>query len=236
MDRWKRRRRSHELAWSLSMAMFALASLAYFFAAAGGWSSLNFRTFYLFGAILNVPYLALGTVYLLGGQQLGYRTQQLLNPVAVFCAGVVLSVPLQTTLDTSGIPSGRKVFGIAPRIMAAVGSGVASLILIGGAVWSAGRLLRLRRTHREAQVAGGIGPGRLALTNVLIAVGTLILATGGTLFGTGNQMVDFGIWLAVGITVLFAGFLVSNPGGSSVAERTPYWQEVHDLIRPAGDA
>ena len=67
LERFRANGRPHELAWTIAMAMFALASLAYFAAAALGWGGIEFRTFYLFGAILNVPYLALGTVYLLGG-------------------------------------------------------------------------------------------------------------------------------------------------------------------------
>lgn len=229
LERYRRRRRAHELAWTLSMAMFALASLAYFLAAGIGWGPFTFRYFYLFGAILNVPYLALGTVYLLGGERRGDRTRRALNLTAAFCAGVVLTAPIKASLDVPGIPSGKEVFGVAPRVMAAVGSGVASVVLIGGAVWSAVKLLQLRRTQANTVVRGGITPGRLALTNVLIAVGTVILGTGGALFSTGDTMVDFGIWLAVGVTVLFAGFLVSNPSGAT--ERSPYWQELHDLVR-----
>ena len=149
--------------------------------------------------------------------------------MAAFGAGVVLTAPIRASLDVPGIPSGKEVCGVAPRVMAAVGSGVASVVLIGGAVWSAVKLLQLRRTQANTVVRGGITPGRLALTNVLIAVGTVILGTGGAFFTTGDSMVDFGIWLAIGVTVLFAGFLVSNPSGA--AERSPYWQELHDLVR-----
>jgi drug/metabolite transporter (DMT)-like permease len=231
LERWRASRRPHEAAWTVSMAMFALASLSYFTAAAVGWGSLDFRTFYLFGAILNVPYLALGTVYLLGGRVFGDRVRFWLNLTAAFCAGVVLTAPISGSLDVPGIPSGKEVFGVGPRVMAAVGSGVGAVVLIGGAVWSAVSLLRLRR--RPASGAPpAITPGRLALTNVLIAVGSIILGTGGTLFGTGDQLVDFGIWLAVGISVLFAGFLVSNPT-RPVAHRpptlSPYWTELYDL-------
>lgn len=72
-ERWLRRRRPHEAAWTQSLIMFALGSLAYWWAGAVGWNSANFRAFYLFGAILNVPYLAVGTVFLLGGSVIGRR-------------------------------------------------------------------------------------------------------------------------------------------------------------------
>lgn len=229
-DRWLRRRKPHELAWTVSLAMFALASFSYFVAAAIGWDDASFRAFYLFGAILNVPWLALGTVYLLAGTRLGDRTRWWLTVLSAFCAGVVATAPLLGSLDVAGIPSGKEVFGVGPRVMAAVGSGLGATVLIVGALWSAVSLLRLRR--RPEIVAGmPIPPGRLALTNVLIAVGSLVLGTGGTLFGTGDQMVDFGIWLAAGISILFVGFLVSNPGAAEVrrAPTSPYWVELYEL-------
>ena len=61
LERWLVRRRPHELAWTISLLMFAVASAALWLAEAGGWSGPTFRAFYLFGAILNVPWLALGT-------------------------------------------------------------------------------------------------------------------------------------------------------------------------------
>jgi hypothetical protein len=231
LERFRANRRPHELAWTIAMAMFALASLAYFAAAALGWGGLAFRTFYLFGAILNVPYLALGTVYLLGGHVLGDRIRFWLNLAAAFCAGVVLVAPLQGSLDVAGIPSGSDVFGVGPRIMAAVGSGLGATVLIVGAVWSAIALVRSRR-RPAAGAAPSIPPGRLVATNVLIAIGSIVLGTGGTIAGTGDQMVDFGIWLDVGIVILFAGFMVSNPA-RPVRRRpvtlSPYWRELYDL-------
>lgn len=237
LERWRVNHRPHEWAWTVSMALFALASLAYFSGAAVGWNSLNFRAFFLFGAVLNVPYLALGTVYLLGTERLGDRIRFWLNLAAAFGAGVILTTPLVGSLDVAGIPAGKEVFGVGPRVMAAVGSGVGATVLIVGALWSAVSLLRTRR-----RPAGGrpmsISPGRLALTNLLIAVGSIILGTGGTLFGTGDALVDFGIWLAVGISVLFAGFLISNPTRpvtTTAPTLSPYWAELYDLVtaRPA---
>ncbi|MBW3664821.1 MAG: hypothetical protein KY469_17110 [Actinobacteria bacterium] len=50
------------LTWAISLGMFCIASAALAFGTLSGWSEPTFRTFYLFGAILNVPWLALGTV------------------------------------------------------------------------------------------------------------------------------------------------------------------------------
>ena len=70
-ERWLARRRRHELAWSLALGFFSVAAFALAAGAALGWSEATFKVFYLFGAIVNVPFLALGTVYLLGGQRRG---------------------------------------------------------------------------------------------------------------------------------------------------------------------
>ncbi len=56
------RRRPALLHWTISTGMFALASLMLFLGELIGWSSPSFRIFYLFGAVLNVPWLALGSV------------------------------------------------------------------------------------------------------------------------------------------------------------------------------
>jgi len=68
-ERWSGRRRPHDLAWTVALALFAAASACLWLGAADGWNGAVFRLFYLFGAIADVPFLALGTVYLLGGRR-----------------------------------------------------------------------------------------------------------------------------------------------------------------------
>jgi hypothetical protein len=62
--RWDRGGRANPalLAWTISLAMFAIASIALLLGVVVGWSSWLFHVFYLFGAVLNVPWLALGSV------------------------------------------------------------------------------------------------------------------------------------------------------------------------------
>ena len=63
--RYARRRRPHQLVWTIGLAMFTLAAAAGVLARSGGATEAEYRLFYLFGAILNVAWLALGTTYLL---------------------------------------------------------------------------------------------------------------------------------------------------------------------------
>ncbi|MEQ1702050.1 MAG: hypothetical protein ABMA25_18220, partial [Ilumatobacteraceae bacterium] len=115
LDRWLRRRRPHELAWTISLALFALGAAALWWAESAGWSLGAFRVFYMAGAVLNVPWLALGTVYLLAGPELGNRVRAWLVLLSGFTAGVVLFAPTRTGVRGGELPTGKDVFGVAPR-------------------------------------------------------------------------------------------------------------------------
>ena len=214
-ERWLDRRRPHELAWSLSLLMFAAGSAALWLGAANGWDGPTFRSFYLFGAIVNVPVLALGTVYLLGGRRTGDIWAIVVGLGSAFAAGVVAVAPFHRPIPAHRLPRGSEVFGPLPRVLAAVASGVGALVVLGGAVWSAVRLARSRRAA-PAGGAGGGTTGRVAMTgrlvgaNVLIAVGTLVLGAGGVLNSVLDEMEGFAVTLVVGISLIFAGFLVST--------------------------
>lgn len=209
LDRWQRRRRPHELAWTVSLALFALGSGALWWSEAAGWSVGSFRVFYLAGAVLNVPWLALGTVYLLAGQKVGDRTRWWLVFLSGLTVGVVGFAPTKGAVVPDEFPTGKDVFGVAPRVLAAVGSGVAALIIIAGALWSAWRVWRGRNPslggHRTV-----LAPGRLVAGNLLIAVGTLVLSGSGTLAGRLGKDRAFAVTLLVGIAILFVGFLVAS--------------------------
>jgi hypothetical protein len=217
LERWLIRRRPHELAWTVSLAMFAVASGALWLAEARHWTAPTFRTFYLFGAILNVPWLAMGTVYLLAGARAaesGTQSRGFADGVrgglvlaSGFAAGVLVAAPLRAPVPAGELPEGSELFAPLPRVLAAVGSGVAALVVIGGALWSAWRLWRGERT-----ASGRPAATRLVIGNVVIAVGTLVLSASGTLAGRLGKDRAFEVTLVAGIVILFAGFLIATPG------------------------
>ncbi len=208
-ERWLGRHRRHELVWTIALVMFALGSFGLWLGAALGWSEWSFKVFFLFGAILNVPFLALGTVYLLGGQRRGDVATAVVSLLGAFAAGIVVATPLTHPIGGSTLPQGSAVFGLGPRIAAGVGSGVAATVIFVGAIWSAVRLLAGRRRSRSAD-APTIPAGRLAAANLVIAGGTLILSAGGILNSTVDAMNAFSVSLVVGIAVIFAGFLLAS--------------------------
>src|SRR5262245_40677677 len=88
LERSFARRRPQELAWSVALVLFACGSLSLWLGASLGWEAWSFRLFYLFGAVVNVPFLALGTLELLAPS--AARPLRVIVPlVCAFGAGVV---------------------------------------------------------------------------------------------------------------------------------------------------
>jgi hypothetical protein len=50
------------LFWGVAMVFFCVAAVGLLTGVVGGWTSAEFRVFYLFGGVLNVPWLALGSI------------------------------------------------------------------------------------------------------------------------------------------------------------------------------
>lgn len=197
-ERWVAWRKPHEAAWTAALALFAVASGAQWLGAAIGWDQWTFRVFYLLGPSLSVPYLALGTVWLLASPAVSRRVTFAVHVFSAFATGVVLASPVRDGLGDDGLPRGAEVFGAGPRIIAAVGSALPTLVIVGGAAWSAWRLRR-------------IGDPRVVVTNVLVAVGTVVLAAAGLFNSVLDEMSAFALGHAIGLAIVFAGFLVSNP-------------------------
>jgi hypothetical protein len=197
--RFTRDHRPQDRAWTIALAMFALASAALATGVSTGWDNGTFRIFFLLGAVLSVPWLALGTVHLLFRPAIGRRTERVLVFLSGLATGVLLAAPMQPVHGTA-IPVGKDVFGVFPRVLAAVGSGVGATVIIVGAVVSAVRFARARTVP---------GHGRRAAANVLIALGTLVLSSGGLIQGVAGKDEAFVLTLAVGITVIYAGFLLA---------------------------
>lgn len=187
------------------MAIFSIGSLALWWAESTGWTIAVFRLFFLCGAVLNVAWLSLGTVYLLAGKTLGDIVRTWLVAGTGLAVGIVAVSPAKTQVMRSEFPEGREIFGAAPRILAAIGSGLPALVIVAGAIWSTWRAIGRR------------SPGRIALGNIVVAVGTLILSASGLIAGRLGHDRAFAITLLIGVCALFGGFLVAS---NSTRERS----------------
>jgi hypothetical protein len=186
-------RKTYQLMWATGFGMFAVAAFAGYLARSGGATDTEYRLFYLFGAILNVAWLALGTAYLLAPRRWADASLAAVAVLSLIAAYAVVAAPVDLAAAMAGRPAYPN--GSLARILAAIGSGVGSVVLIGGALWSAWIFLRKRHN------------GRRALANVIIAVGVFVVAFGGTAAFTGLGGV-LELTNLIGLAVMFAGFLL----------------------------
>ncbi len=211
--RWAQHRRTHEGVWTVALALFALASVCLFLGSTTGWDPGVYKAFYLLGAALNVPWLALGTIYLLTDRRIADRIRAGVVFFSGLATGAVLVSPLRGTLPTDAIPNGRDHFGALPRICVAMGSGLGAVVLFVGAAVSAWRWLRRR---------DDAGATRLAAANGCIALGTLVLSSGGLAkrFFSIDADQAFALCTALGISVIYAGFWIAAAAPAVGATRS----------------
>jgi MFS family permease len=195
-----RRRSWHEAVWGLAMLMFAIASGALALGVLDTWSTGEFRVYWLFGAVLNVPYLALGEAYLLVRQRwVGHVLLVVLLAATAWAAAEVRTAPLDTSvLRSQEFFAGREVLGEdAPaRTLAFVFSYTGTAVLVLGILWSA--LAMRGRPDLRGRFYGAL----------LIAIGALIVA-GGAAFAAAGNFAGFSLTLALGVGVMYWGFLTA---------------------------
>ena len=133
------------------MVLFAVGSFALWWATSTGWSDGVFRVFFTAGAVLNVAWLALGSVALLAGDRIAIPLRRVVALLSAFAIGVMAVAPAKKGFVASEFPQARDHFGVLPRVLAAVGSGVPALVIILGALWSIARVLTNRSPARDAR-------------------------------------------------------------------------------------
>ena len=209
-----RRRRPYQAVWSLALVMYAAASFALFLGVLDGWSTGEFRVYWLFGAVLNVPFLFLGELYLL------LKRRAIADGLAIitifltaFAATKIGGAAVHANALTSNLPLGKDVFGdgSTPYRLAQYFAYPAYILLIAGGLRSA-RQMRGRPEARDRFVG-----------TLLIAVGATIVAIGSGV-GAGLDVVPvFSVGLLAGIAVMFWGFLRASrqPAALPVGEPQP---------------
>jgi hypothetical protein len=210
---WSRRRKPHQLAWSVGFLFYAVAALMEAYSEfTGGWDQTVYR-FYIVLAASMVGFLGLGTLYLVTKKRVwgnAYLT------FVLACLGVFLYGVFSTDLDTTKLVAGITVGGTAlgsggsfPRVMSLPFNITGTLLLIGGSAWSIIRFWPKKEYRYRAWA------------NVLIIIGTLIIAGAGSMARAGQTA---GLYPAemVASAVLLAGFLLAGTlerGATAVKER-----------------
>lgn len=190
------RPRPHLRAYAAGMSMFALATFASFLSITMGWNGPIYKTFFLFGAVLNVPFLALGSVYLVFGAKAGRAMLGLLMPFTVMSVLLIVPATISDVPDEI-LPTGSEIFAASGiTTLVAIGSGIgASLLIVAGLV----SVFRFWRTSKA--LLGG---------NLLIVGGTFVAASQRSVVDATGSHELFTVTLLVSVSLIWAGYRLAT--------------------------
>jgi hypothetical protein len=197
LDQYFARRKPYQLVWAIGLFMYAVSTFTEFWWYGVGHSDMMYRLWYLIGAILVAGYLGQGTIYLLVRRRTAHIIMAVVGVLTIYAIARVFTV----NIDISGLtnPTGK---GIMPMDLRAIITPIlntyGTLALVGGAIYSAVIFWRKRIL------------GHRVVSNILIAVGAILPAVGGTHVTLGGGMTWFFIFELLGIIIIFIGFLRSR--------------------------
>jgi len=195
LDQYFARRRPYQLIWAIGLFMYAISTSTEFWVGAWGLNVTVYRLWYLFGAIFVAAYLGMGTLYLLVRRRTAHIIMAILLAASVYATFRVFAASIDLgglqVLSGTAMPQGI-------RLMTPAFNTFGTVALVGGAIYSAWVYWRRK-----------IMPHRV-VSNVLIAVGAILPAVGGTHMRLGGGLPLFYIFELVGIIIIFAGFLRSR--------------------------
>lgn len=191
---WRAARKSSSVAlvvWSFALCQFAVASAVLAGGSVLGWSGALFRTYYLFGAVLNVIWLGAGTVWLLAPRLVAQLVTALVAALSTMAAIDVAATPFLPGASVAlrdDVPRTSLVLPADVRLWSRLMSITGATVVVAGLIYS----IALRR-----QKTAGLG---------LLAVGVAVAGVSSEL-GRAGFMVPFSAGLAAGIAVMYVGFL-----------------------------
>jgi hypothetical protein len=204
-----RRRTPDRIAWIVAFGMFGAAAGAEVIGDTAGWNETLVRIYYLTGAVLVVGFLALGQLYLLAADRIRRVAPGIALLITAVSASTVWGAPIDhTRMSDDGWDAITRTTGLT--ILAVSINSIGTLILLGGLVYAAIRFRRVG-TQRNRMIG-----------SLLIAVGTLAVAMGGTLTRFGSEQYLY-IAMSLGVALIFTGYVwtkrLDSRGGEEASRR-----------------
>jgi hypothetical protein len=198
--------RPDKIAWAIAFALFAIAAGSEALGSLREWTPGLVRTYYLTGAVLVVGYLALGQLYLLAGKRIARFAPGVALGVTAFAATLVFGATVdETKLAEHGWEALEKSTTLTITTIFLNAGG--TVVIAGGLIYSALKFKRL-----------GIMRNRM-IGCLLIAIGTLVVAMGGTATRLGEREY-FYVMMTIGVALIFAGYMATRqPDGQAFRVR-----------------
>jgi hypothetical protein len=188
------RRKPYQAIWAVALAMFGAAAAFETIGQLAGWSDATYKGYYLFGGLLNVGWLGIGSLAILATPRIGRVAVIVMVVISLICVVAVLISHTNSILLKAQVPPAGAID--VPGVLPAIINTVGSLLLVGGAAWSAWRSFR------------GGAPRNRVLGLAVLAAGAFIVAGGHTLARTKGVYVVQPLSEALGIAAMFTGYLV----------------------------
>lgn len=200
---WKVRRTSYLLWWTIGVVTFALGTGTESINALFGWSLVNFKVWYIVGALLGGFPLAQGSVYLLASKKFADTTACLFVSLILVASVCVVLSPINLPLDFNGKLSGSVFAWQWVRYFSPFINIYAFVFLVGGAIYSAVKYALM--SDKQARLIG----------NVFIAIGAILPGIGGSFTRMGHVNVLF-VTELIGLALIYAGYRIIKADKVSV--------------------
>lgn len=194
-DAW-RKPRPDKIVWAIAFTLFALAAGIEVVGSTAGWTEFLARTYYATGVALVVVFLATGQMFLLFPVQMKKFGIAVTLLITALWISLVFGAPIdQSRLAADGwdaIERGPELKALGISLNA-----IGTLIIVGGSGWAVYKFWKTRSMRHRM------------IGCLLILVGTLVVASGGSLERLGSDQFLY-IAMAVGVAIIFAGVLTAR--------------------------
>lgn len=204
MRSWWQKRRPHLFAWGFGLTLYFIASVAQVWLKFE-WNPTVYRLWYWCGALMIPPWLGQGTVFLLVRRGSIAKNSfaalilvSLMTFVWMFITPLTPPVPWEAGSDLVVLTDTiMPPFSGSVRAFVPITNGVGTLMLIGGAIYSA-RLFNRKQIMRNRVIG-----------NWFIALGGILPASGGYFIRLGAPEFKYTGDL-IGVILIFVGYLFAT--------------------------
>jgi hypothetical protein len=201
-NHWKRNKAStHVLWWMIGVLTYVTGTITESVNVLAGFSIINFKAWYITGALLGGAPLAQGTVYLLCKRKTANILTVILVTIIITASVLVILSPVNTELITGKL-SGKLLGWKFIRYMTPFINLYAFIFLVGGAIYSAIKYAKNKQNRKRFT------------GNLLIAIGGLLPGIGGSFTKFGYVEVLF-VTELIGLVFIYLGYKVIRSDGEA---------------------